>query len=280
MIGRTSKSEARDTWESAAPGWVKWETRFSAGLEDATTTLLDMADVKSGARVLDIACGGGYQTLRAAQRVGPTGVVVASDISAAMLEHVRHNASQQGIVNIETMECAVEELDESLPSFDGSICRLGLHLFPSPSGALSAIRRVLKPGARFAGLVFTTPDSNPFMAQPMRILLHHAGKQPPLPGQPGMFSLGGEGMLDRLLKDSGFKDVRTTVVRAPLTLPGADDALEMMRQAFGAYRAVVAELDDARQSRAWADVSDCLRQFEIHGRFETELEFVVGSGAN
>jgi len=137
---------------------------------------------------------------------------------------------------------------------------------------------VLKPEARFAALVFTTPANNPFMAQPMGILLRHAGRQPPGPGQPGIFALGGDGALESLLRESGLADVTTTTVRAPLVLPSAAEALDMMQQAFGAYRAVVADLGEAEQSQAWAEVRDCLAQFDHGNGFEAELEFMIGSG--
>lgn len=279
MVDTTSKSELRNTWESAALGWAKWEQEFSAGLQEVTDVLIDMAGVGPGTRVLDLACGAGSQSIQAAKRVGPNGTVVASDISGTMLEHVRQSADREDIENIETIECAAEDLDKVQTPFDASICRLGLMLFPSPSEALEAIQRVLKPGARFAALVFTTPANNPFMAQPMRIILRHAGKQPPAPGQPGIFALGGDGVLERLLKDSGLADVGTKTVRALLGLPSATDALEMMQQAFGAYRAVVADLSEAERSKAWAEVHECLKQFERDDGFETELEFIIGSGA-
>jgi hypothetical protein len=54
----------------------------------------------------------------------------------------------------------------------------------------------------------------------------------------------------------------------------------MMQQAFGAYRAVVADLSDQEKSKAWHQVYDCLRDFESARGFEIEFEFVVGSGAN
>ena len=279
MVDTTSKSELRNTWESAALGWAKWEQEFSAGLQEVTDVLIDMAGVGPGTRVLDLACGAGSQSIQAAKRVGPNGTVVASDISGTMLEHVRQSADREDIENIETIECAAEDLDKVQTPFDASICRLGLMLFPSPSEALEAVQRVLKPGARFAALVFTTPANNPFMAQPMRIILRHAGKQPPAPGQPGIFALGGDGVLERLLKDSGLADVGTKTVRALLGLPSATDALEMMQQAFGAYRAVVADLSEAERSKAWAEVHECLKQFERDDGFETELEFIIGSGA-
>lgn len=279
MADDAVKSEVRRTWESAAPGWAKWEHVFATSLSGATDALMDMAGVRRGMRVLDVASGAGSQSIQLAKRVGSDGGVVATDISATMLEHVRRNAAQAGLQNIETVQCAAEDLSEQQAAFDASICRMALMLFPSPGTSLEAIRRALKPGARFAALVFTTPAGNPFMAQPMAILLRHAGKPPPPPGQPGIFALGGEGVLERLMEDSGFADVKRQTVRAPLDLPSASNAVELMKEAAGAYRAVVADLGEEERAKAWSDVHDCLKQYESEGRLATELEFVIASGA-
>jgi len=279
MAGNTLPFELRNTWDSAASGWAKWERAFSADLSIATDALIDTAGVRPGMRVLDLACGAGTQSIAAARRVGPNGTVVAVDISPTMLKHVRRNAIEAGLRTIETRESAAEDLDESQAPFDASICRLGLMLFPSPRGALQAVQRVLKPGARFASLVFTTSANNPFMAQPMAILLRHAGKSPPKPEQPGIFALGGNGVLEQLMKDAGLLEVKTMTLRASLRLSSKAAALEMMQQAFGAYRAVVADLSDAERSKAWREVHECLKQFEKDGAFETEFEFIIGSGA-
>ncbi len=235
-------TEARKTWESAAPGWAEWENVLADGLRDATDTMLDMAGVGSGMRVLDLACGAGSQSIQAAARVGSDGRVVASDIWATMLSHVRENAKRRGIENIETLESAAEDLPAASDRFDAAICRLGLMLFPDPVGASTAVRNALISGAKFAPLVFTTPSNNPFMSRPMQILLHHAEKEPPSPGQPGIFALGAPGLLESKLIDSGYSNIATKVVRAPLKLDKASEALERMRTAFGAYRAVVADL--------------------------------------
>jgi SAM-dependent methyltransferase len=248
-------------------------------LAEATDVLLDMAGVRPGMRVLDLACGAGSQTLRAASRVGPTGSVVATDISANMLQYVREHAQRGAFDNITTVECAAEDLDPTQGPHDAAISRLGLMLFSSPSGALTAVQRVLKPKARFAALVFTAPANNPFASLPMQILLRHADKHPPAPGQPGIFALGGNGVLERLLRDSGLIDVRTRVVRAPLRLESSSIALEMMQEAFGAFRAVVSDLSEAAKAHAWAEVADCIRQFETRSGFEAHLEFIIGSGA-
>jgi len=273
----TAKSELRSTWEKAAPGWAKWEREFSAGLSAATDTLIDMAGIRPGMRVLDLACGAGSQTIRTAKRVGPGGSVVACDISATMLDHVRQSAAAANL-QIETLECAAEELDERLPPFDAAISRLGLMLFLSPSNALKVLQRVLKPGARFAALVFTTPDNNPFLSKTMAIVLRCAGKSPPKSGQPGLFALGSNRILEDLMRDSGLIQVQTKFVTASLNLPSASHALEMMREAFGAYRAVLADLSDTEKSKAWNEVYECLKQFEGADGFGAQFEFVIGVG--
>ena len=279
MAGKSLKSELRTTWESAAPGWAKWEHVFTAAFSSATDALIDMAGIRPGMRILDLACGAGSQTIQAARRVGPNGRVVASDISATMLEHVLRNAAREGFQNIETLECAADELDKAQAPFDASMCRMGLMLFPSPSKALEAVRRVLKPGARFAALVFTTPASNPFLAQPMAVLVRHARKSPSSPGQPGLFALGTSGTLESLMKDGGFVGVEMNTMRVRLALPNVSDALQLLQEGAGAYRAVVADLSDEEKSKAWQEVHECLTQFEVGRSFEAELEVVIGSGA-
>jgi ubiquinone/menaquinone biosynthesis C-methylase UbiE len=276
-MGTDIKTELRKTWESAAPGWARWEDVFAEGLADIAATMLDMAGIHADMRVLDLACGAGSQTLRTAERVGPRGHVVASDISATMLAHVREAAARRGLGNIETLECAAEDLPPTARMFDAAICRLGLMLFPAPKQALTAVQSVLKPKARFSAVVFTTPAANPFMAKPMQILLRHAAKAPPTAGKPGIFALGGPGVFEALLSDSGLAEVETRVVRAPVRLASATEALSMMQQAFGAYRAVVADLSSDARAAAWSEVGECLKQFEDRAGFHAEFEFVIGA---
>jgi len=113
----------------------------------------------------------------------------------------------------------------------------------------------------------------------MAILLRYAGKSPPKLGQPGIFALGVNGILERLMRDSGLAHIQTKPLTASLNLPSASDALEMMQEAFGAYRVVVADLSDAEKSKAWNEVYACLKQFEGVGGFAAQFEFVIGVGA-
>jgi len=247
-------------------------------MEPATEAMLAMAGVDRGARVLDLACGAGSQTLAAARRVGAEGSVVASDISDTMLQHVRENARGAGLANVTTLAGAAEDLDVGTESFDAVICRLGLMLFVNPASALAAVRRALRPEAKVAVVVFTTPAANPFMAKPMQILLRHAGKPPSSPGQPGVFSLGAPGILEGLLAGSGFVGVEQRILDVPLRMPSATEAVTMMQEAFGAYRAVVSDSSEAVQAAAWAEVAQTLNTFETPTGFAARAEVLVAAG--
>jgi SAM-dependent methyltransferase len=273
-------SEIRAQWEGAAPGWARWEPTVAAWMEPATEAMLAMAGVETGSRVLDLASGAGSQTLRAARRVGPRGHVVACDIAEAMLHHVRENARAAGLANVTSIAKAAEDLDVAPHSFDAVICRLGLMLFAEPAGALAAVRHALRPGGKVAAVVFTTPAANPFMAEPMRILLRHAGKTPPAAGQPGIFSLGAPGLLERLLVDTGLVTVEQRTVTVPLRMPSAAQALAMMQEAFGAYRAVIGDRPPAVQEAAWTEVAKTLAGFETPTGFVAPAEVLIVAGSN
>ena len=79
------KHENEGIWDSAAPGWARWESALMGAATEATEQMLDAANVEAGMRVLDLACGAGSQTIQAARRVGPTGRVFANDIASKML---------------------------------------------------------------------------------------------------------------------------------------------------------------------------------------------------
>jgi hypothetical protein len=153
-------------------------------------------------------------------------------------------------------------------------------LFADPAQALRAVRRVLRPKRKIAVVVFTTPAANPLMAQPMQILLRHAGKTAPAPGQPGIFALGGPGVLERLFVATGFVGFEQKSIAPPLQMPSAAQALAMMQEAFGAYRAVVSDCPEALQAKAWAEVAVTLGRFETAAGFVAPAEVLVAAAMN
>ena len=130
------------------------------------------------------------------------------------------------------------------------------HLPAGPADvALTGMRRALRPGGRAAAIVYSTPG-------PQRVLLdpglHHPsprGAAAAGPGQPGPFSLGGEGVLAAALREAGFRDVEARVVTAPLRLPSAAECVRFERESFGALHQMLAGLDEAARQDAWGPIS-------------------------
>ena len=279
MAKAGTAEEVRGTWEEAAAGYAKWDTQLATGLTGPTKLMFEMARLRQGQHVLDLACGAGGQTVLAANLLGGTGKVVAVDISATMLEHSRKQVARTGYKNVEFVEAPAEDLPLADNTFDAAICRLGVMLFPDPESGLASVARVLRPGARLGALVFSTPDRNAYMARSMEILRGHAGQPVLPPRQPGVFALGEPGCIEGLLEGAGFAEVETRIATSVLKLESAANALQIMRQAFGAFRAVISELGEAEQEAAWAEVGDYLASLEGPAGFEAERTFIVASGA-
>lgn len=96
------------------------------------------------ARVLDLGCGGGHVSYRAAPHVGE---VVACDVTASMLDAVAKTAASRGLGNITTQQTAAETLPFPDASFDAVLCRFTCHHWLDWEAGLREARRMLKPGA-------------------------------------------------------------------------------------------------------------------------------------
>jgi len=114
----------------------------------------------------------------------------------------------------------------------------------------------------------------------MMIALKHAGKTPPPPGSPGLFALSDPARLENLFQASGYVDNRIEQVVARLSIASVGDALTMMQEAFGAYRAVLADLDDKKRDVAWAEIRDCIEQFSDQNGVSSDMTLLLASGKN
>jgi SAM-dependent methyltransferase len=272
------KASTREQWQTAAKAWNEWGAFLRAWLGPSTDVMLDMAKVGPGARVLDVAAGAGDQTLQAAERVGSTGYVLATDISPNILEFAAANARRAGHAQVDTKVLDGENLDVPEGTFDAVISRVGLIYFPDQQRALAGMKRALKPGGRVAAIVYSTADKNKFFSIPVTIIRRRANLPPPLPGQPGPFSLGGPGVIDDVFRTAGFRDVQSRAVAAPVRLPSAAECVRFEKESFGALHQMLAGLDDAGKAAAWSEIEQELRQFESAGGFEGPCEMVVAVG--
>ena len=156
MDARLQRRVQRYGWDKAVGHYERFWARQ---LGPAQAWLLDIAEIKPGERVLDVACGTGLITIPAAKKVGDSGEVVATDISQKMVEMLAEQLSQEGLEQVSTARMDAENLDFPDDSFDVALCALGLMYVPSPVEALKEMKRVLKPGGRAVASVWGTREN-------------------------------------------------------------------------------------------------------------------------
>ena len=273
------KHSTRDQWQAAAAAWRRWQPVIDSWLREGTDLMLDLAEVQAGARVLDVAAGAGGQSFAAAQRVGPKGEVLATDIAENLVRYLEEDAAAAGLTQIRAAVMDGEDLRVPPGRFDAVICRLGLIYLPDRNAALGGMRDALRPGGRLGAIVYSTPEANRFFSVPVSIIRRAAQLPPPLPGQPGPFSLGTPDVLRHELEAAGFVGVDVRVLPAPLQLASAEECVRFERESFGALHQMLAGLGADAQAAVWQEITDALTEFEGPDGFVAPCELLVVAAA-
>jgi ubiquinone/menaquinone biosynthesis C-methylase UbiE len=270
------KATVRTQWDAAASGWDAHSQDIRAWLRDSTDAMIAMAGVLEGSRVLDVAAGAGDQTLDLAERVGPAGAVVATDLSPAIVARARDRVQRAGYNQVECRVADGEDLRVEAASFDAAVCRLGLMLFPDPLQGLREMHRALRPGGGAGTAVFSGPEKNPCLKILMGTALRHAGQPPRDPFAPGsLFSLGRAGHIDTLFHEAGFRDVATTAMDAVFHMPSVDAYLTFVRDSASPILQILAGLSEAAAQAAWDDIREQLLAFETPTGWEGPNELLI-----
>jgi ubiquinone/menaquinone biosynthesis C-methylase UbiE len=272
------KNTTHEQWQTAAEAWYRWSPTLHEWLGKATEQMLEMAGVSAGQKILDIAAGAGEQSIMAAKRVGASGDVLATDISSNILRYASQLAKQAGVNNIETKVMDGENLTLGNETFDAVISRVGLIYFPDQQKALREMLRVLKRGGKIGAIVYSTADKNVFFSIPVFIIRRRANLPAPLPGQPGPFSLGGEGILEKAFEQAGFIHVKTERIDSPVRLPTAKECVRFEKESFGALHQMMSSLSETEKASVWHEIEEELTKFESKNGFVGPCEMVVAVG--
>jgi demethylmenaquinone methyltransferase/2-methoxy-6-polyprenyl-1,4-benzoquinol methylase len=145
----------RGVFDSVSRKYDLMNDLMSAGLHRLWKRFaVDATRVRPGMRVLDLAGGTGDLAVEFARRVGPTGVVVLTDINASMLQGGRDRLLNAGII-LPVVQCDAEKLPFPDAHFDCVSIGFGLRNVTRKEQALSEMRRVLRPGGVAAILEFS-----------------------------------------------------------------------------------------------------------------------------
>jgi SAM-dependent methyltransferase len=273
MEARRQRLIQRRGWDTAV---AHYERYWARQLEPAQDLLLRRARLVAGEDVLDVACGTGLVTLPAATAVagdggadGRPGRVTAADLSPAMVSEVETRARLAGLTNVEAVRCGAEELTVG-GAYDVALSSLGLMYVPDPSGALTEMRRVLRPGGRVVVSVWGERRRCGWADVFGIIDARVSSDVCPL-----FFALGAPGAMAALLERAGFVDVGDERLSVDLVYANACDALGA---AFlgGPVALAYAHFDDGTKAEAEREYLGSIDEFRTDsGGYRVPGEFVV-----
>jgi SAM-dependent methyltransferase len=250
----------RQQWNRAASGWRKWTELIDGAASGISDRLVELAGVKQGDRVLDVAAGYGEPSLTAAGVVGPEGSVVAADISTEMLTFGRERVAAAGLENIEFVESDAVSLDFPEDSFDAALSRWGIIFEPDGEAAAARVRGFLRSGAGMAISSWGPPERVPFLAIPMRTAMQRLGVPPPPPGTPGPLSRPTPEALGGLLEAGGFSDVEVEEAEVSFEWQSADEFTTFIKEIAPPISAMIAPHPPDVQDATWAAITEAVQQ--------------------
>jgi SAM-dependent methyltransferase len=276
MSGRTmmvEQSDERDAvrarlaglWGRVAGGWEQHADYADARGAQCADRMLELAQVGSGDRVLELACGPGGLGLAAAERVGPGGEVVLTDVAEEMTAIAAARGAELGLGNVAFRRRDLERIEEPDASYDVVLCREGLMFALEPDRAVAEIRRVLRPGGRVAVAVWAARERNPWLGLMMDVVSAHTGAPVPPPGIPGPFALGDAGALRHLFEGAGLADVRVGELSVPLRTASFDEWWGRTTALAGPLSAILAGMPEEAVRALRERAREAARRYETAG---------------
>ncbi len=219
----TRRDHLQGMWASVADAWEEHADFLEARAGDLTAAILRATAPEPGERLLELACGTGGTGIAAADRVGPRGEVVLSDVVPAMTAAAARRAAARGLTQVRVRELDLDEIDEPDASYDVVVCREGLMFALDPVRAVQEVFRVLRPGGRAAFAVWGPPAANPWLRLPFDLVRKQAGVPSPPAGSPGPFALADAERLRDLLVTAGLVEVDVARHSVPMHVGSFDE---------------------------------------------------------
>jgi SAM-dependent methyltransferase len=255
------RREQREFWNNAAPGWKQMWTALDHAAQHVSDRLVELARIKPGDRVLDIATGSGEPGLTAARKVGANGLVVATDQSTAMLDLARERVATLGLPNVRFVETDAESLAVNERDFNAAICRWGLMFVPDLDAVSRRIAQLLVAGGIFATSVWGPAEKVPMIAAGDDQVRALANLPAPPPGAPSPLKLADTRPLERALANAGFKDIRVEPINVRFKFDSPEAFTEQRRAMSTPFRTMLEKQTPELQRKIINALNDAARKY-------------------
>jgi ubiquinone/menaquinone biosynthesis C-methylase UbiE len=278
------KAQQRQMWNNAAAGWQTWWGTIERGAQKVSDKIVELAEVKAGDKVLDIATGIGEPAVTAARKVMPNGKVIAIDISPQMLAIAKTRAASLGLDGImEFRESDGEKIDLPDPTakFDAVLSRFGLMFFPNLPSALVKIRHLLITNGRLSAAVWSTPSKVPLIDLAFGTVRKQINAPPPPPGTPGPFALADAETLKQLFSQAGFNDIKVETLQITFEFDSPESYTKHIQQTATRIHEMLANQTAEVKKQAWDSITEAVWQYaDSHGRVNLDNEVICIVGRN
>lgn len=278
MESGDGKRQHRDDWDRAASFWREHDESLRGANAALAHRLLELARIRPGHRVLDIASGTGEPGLEAARVVGPSGSVLLTDLSSEMLAVAREKAQAEGIENVDYRVLDAERLDLERGSFDAALCSSALSLMAKPVACLRGAHDALKRDGRIAVSVAGRLSANPYFTTAARVMRRYLSLPTSDPAGPGPFSLADPDHLLSVMLEAGFREPHVEMLEHPnMVFASGREYWDYVRQ-FSGNASLLARIPTTLHARIGEEVSAAAGGGDPDARVEFWGESMLASG--
>ena len=257
-------ADERDFWSGdMGQSWITSQEEMDTQLAEVAQLVLKHADLQPGERAIDIGAGTGALSLMAAEQVGASGGILATDISEPLLQLAEERGKT--FPQMGTFLGDAQAADWPEDEFDHAISRFGVMFFADPPAAFANIARALKPGGRITFAAWAPASDNPFWHLPTKHAVQQLGAPPkPEPNTPGPMGLADLDLACERLEKGGLTEVSGSVETVHLRHPKGPRAFANLCVRIGAAKRIVNHFDasEADQKAIEDTLSEEFQQFE------------------
>ena len=245
--------EQRERWGGVeGQSWVEHQERMDRLLQPVLAALLEFAAPRPGFTVIDVGCGCGATSVELARAAGPSGRVIAMDLSKPML-----GRAAERLREFPQATCLLGDAAElPLSGFNAElmVSRFGVMFFGDPAAAFTNLRTGLAPRGRLRFVCWRPFDENAWFQIPLHAVYEHVPRLPkPEPEEPGPFSFADPARVTRILTAAGFRPPSFTRLDLELDLAAGgtlEDAVNGAMSVGPAKRALADQPDEIRAAAA------------------------------